>query len=101
MGEPCHILVILKNIREKVGKDFGDEIEVMVEEDLEPRVVEVPPELAQALAQDPQAESFFQRLSYTHQKEYVTWVESAKQETTRNSRIAKTIEMLKQGKRTH
>ena len=101
MGEPCHILVILKNIREKVGKDFGDEIEVMVEEDLEPRVVEVPPELAQALAQDPQAESFFQRLSYTHQKEYVTWVESAKQEITRNSRIAKTIEMLKQGKRTH
>ena len=101
MGEPCHILIILKNIREKVEKSFGDEVEVTVEEDVEPRVVEVPPALALALAQDPEAESVFQRLSYTHQKEYVTWVKSAKQETTRNNRIAKTIETLKQGKRTH
>ena len=101
MGEPCYILGILKNIREKIGRDFGDEVEVMLEEDLEPRVVEVPPDLAQALAQDPEAETFFQHLSFTHQKEYVTWIESAKQETTRNNRIAKTIEMLKQGKRTH
>ena len=101
MGEPCHILGILKSIREKIGKDLGDEIEMTLEEDLEPRVVEVPPGLAQALAQDPEAEIFFQHLSFTHQKEYVTWIESAKQETTRNNRIIKTIEMLKQGKRTH
>lgn len=101
MGEPCHTLGILKSIREKVGKSFGDEIEVTLEEDLEPRVVAMPLDLAQALAQDPQAENFFQQLSFTHQKEYVTWVESTKQDATRISRIAKTIEMLKQGKRTH
>jgi hypothetical protein len=98
MGEPCHILGILKDIRKKVGKGVGEEIEVTLEEDLEPRVVEVPADLAQAFAQDSQAESLFQRLSYTHQKEYVTWIESAKQESTRCDRVAKTIEKLKQPK---
>jgi hypothetical protein len=98
MGEPCHILGILKSIRERIGKGVGDEIEVMLEEDLEPRVVEVPEDLAQALAQDSDAVAIFQRLSFSHQKEYVTWIESAKQETTRRDRIAKTIEKLKQPK---
>jgi len=98
MGEPCHILGILKSIREKVGKGISDEIEVTLEEDLEPRVVEVPEDLAQALAQDSDAAAIFQRLSFSHQKEYVTWIESAKQETTRRDRIAKTIEKLKQPK---
>lgn len=98
MGEPCHILGILKSIREKVGKGVGDEIEVTLEEDLEPRVVEVPEDLAQALAQDPDAAAIFQRLSFSHQKEYVTWIESAKQETTRRDRVAKMIEKLKQPK---
>jgi uncharacterized protein YdeI (YjbR/CyaY-like superfamily) len=99
MGEPCHILGILKSIREKVGKGIGDEIEVTLEEDPEPRVVEVPADLAQALTQDAEAGSLFQRLSFTHQKEYVTWIESAKQDTTRRDRVAKTIEKLKQLKK--
>jgi hypothetical protein len=99
MGGPCHILGVRKEIREKIGKTFGDEVEVTVEEDSEPREVEVPADLREALANDPEAEAFFQRLSYTHQKEYVQWIEEAKRDQTRRRRIGQAIELLKQGKR--
>jgi uncharacterized protein YdeI (YjbR/CyaY-like superfamily) len=51
------------------------------------------------LRKDRDAKAFFDRLSYTHQKEYVTWITEAKREETRQNRIVKAIEMLKQGKR--
>jgi bifunctional DNA-binding transcriptional regulator/antitoxin component of YhaV-PrlF toxin-antitoxin module len=75
MGGPDHVMGILKSIREKVGKDFGDEIEVSVEEDTEERVVVVPADLKQALKASPAAERSFEQLSYSHQKEHVRWIE--------------------------
>jgi hypothetical protein len=101
MGEPQHMLPVLKEIREKIGKSFGDEIEIEIEEDLEPRQVEVPPDLQQTLKAEPIAQDFFNRLSYTHQKEYVNWINEAKRDETRVKRIQQTIDMLKQGKRGH
>jgi hypothetical protein len=97
MGEPCHILVVLKEIREKIGKTFGDEVEVTLEEDIAPRVVEVPADLQEALQKDAAAQAAFTSLAFSHQKEYVRWIEEAKREETRRGRIAKTIEKLKQG----
>jgi bifunctional DNA-binding transcriptional regulator/antitoxin component of YhaV-PrlF toxin-antitoxin module len=101
MGGPDHILGILKSIREKIGKDFGDEVEVTVGEDTEERVVVVPPDLAQALKADRAATALFQQLSYSHQKEYVRWIEEAKRPETREARIEKTLAMLGQGKKAH
>ena len=40
------------------------------------------------------AKAVFDKLAYTHRKEYVRWIEEAKREETRASRVAKTIEML-------
>lgn len=99
MGGDHHLLIILKGIREQIGKTFGDEIEITVELDTEPRVVEIPTYLAKELKKDKEAKAFFDKLSYTHQKEYVAWINEAKKEETRQSRLVKTIEMLKQGKR--
>jgi hypothetical protein len=98
MGTECHILGIRKEIREQIGKTFGDEIQVTVEPDLEERVIEVPKDLLKELKKDKQAQAFFDKLSYTHRKEYVTWVTEAKKEETRQTRIMKTMEMLKKGK---
>ena len=98
MGEPCHILIVLKEIRARIGKTFGDEVEVTIEEDLEPRLVILPEDLKDALAKNPQAQSFFDKMSYTHQKEYVQWIEEAKRQATRQRRITKTIGMLMEGK---
>jgi bifunctional DNA-binding transcriptional regulator/antitoxin component of YhaV-PrlF toxin-antitoxin module len=99
MGGDCHILIVLKEIREKIGKSSGDEVEVTVEEDMEPRVVEVPQDLTEELARHPEANTYFQKLSYSHQKEYVDWIEGAKREQTRLNRIGKAIVMLSAGKK--
>ncbi len=99
MGGPNHMLIILKGIREQIGKTFGDEISITVEPDSEPRVIEIPTELAKELQKNKEAKAFFDKLSYTHQKEYVTWITEAKKEETRQNRIVKTMEMLKKGKR--
>ena len=97
MGTECHLLIILKEIRERIGKTFGDEITVTVEPDTDPRVVEIPKDLLKEFKKDKEAKAFFDKLSYTHQKEYVTWITEAKKEETRQNRIVKTLEMLKKG----
>ena len=99
MGGEHHILIILKNIREQIGKTFGDEIKIIVEEDTEPRVLEIPKDLLKELKKDKDAKAFFDKLAYTHQKEYVKWIEEAKRDETRQARVVKTIGMLKKGKK--
>jgi hypothetical protein len=99
MGEPYHMLIVLKGIRQKIGKDIGDEVEVVLEEDTQPRVVEVPEDFRKALENAPVAKTAFEKMSYTHQKEYVNAILEAKHESTRRDRIAKSVEMLKKGKK--
>lgn len=99
MGTERHLLIVLKEIREQIGKTFGDEVTITVEPDTEPRVIEVPAELKKAFKTEKEAKAFFEKLSYTHQREYVMWINEAKREETRQNRITKTIEMLKKGKR--
>jgi hypothetical protein len=98
MGGPYHILAVLKEIRMKIGKSFGDDVIVEMEEDLEPRKVEIPPELQQALEVEPEAHAFFNHLSYSHQNEYVRWITEAKREQTRQARVQQTVDKLKKGK---
>lgn len=95
MGSPQHMFPVLKSIRKKIGKEPGDTVRVTLEEDTQPRVVEVPGDLAEALRASPQAGSKFRALSYTHQKEYVRWITEAKREETRRRRISKTLEDLR------
>src|SRR5512143_2411557 len=78
MGSPHHMLLVLKEIREKIGKDIGDEISVELQEDIEPRLVEIPPDLQQALDAAPRAQAKYNQLSYTHKKEYVRWITDAR-----------------------
>jgi hypothetical protein len=99
MGGEHHILIILKSIREQIGKTFGDEVKIVVEADTEPRIIEIPKDLLKELRKDKDAKSFFDKLSYTHRREYVMWINEAKRVETRQSRILKTIEMLKKGKK--
>lgn len=99
MGSPDHILLMRKDIREKIGKTEGDTVLVEVEEDTEPRVVIVPKELKKLLDQNPKVKAFYKTLSYTHQKEYVQWIEGAKREETRIRRLNKVIELMKEGKK--
>lgn len=99
MGGPNHMLIILKSIREQIGKTFGDEIEVTVEPDTEPRVAEIPPELAKAFKKEKAAEAYFNSLAFSHKREYVNYIMEAKKEETRLRRVSQTIELLKKGKK--
>jgi uncharacterized protein YdeI (YjbR/CyaY-like superfamily) len=99
MGGPNHMLIILKGIREQIRKTFGDEIQVSVELDTEERVIEIPKDLIKELKKDKEAKFFFDKLSYTHKREYVNWINEAKKEETRQRRVVKTIAMLKKGKK--
>jgi bifunctional DNA-binding transcriptional regulator/antitoxin component of YhaV-PrlF toxin-antitoxin module len=94
MGTPHHILLLLKEIREKLGKDRGDSVHVTVELDEAPRVVILAKDIEAAYKKAKVLETF-RSLSFSHQREYNLWIEEAKQAETRRRRIDKAIEQLR------
>ena len=98
-GTDYHMLIILREIREKIGKTFGDEVTVTVEPDAEPRLVELPSELEKAFKKEKAARAYFESLAYSHQREYVGYITEARKEETRERLAAQTIEMLKKHKK--
>jgi hypothetical protein len=81
--------------REAAGIEPGDEIEVSLELDTEPRTVAVPSDLAGALEAAPEALHYFESLSYSRQRWFVLNVEDAKTAETRARRIGRAIERLR------
>lgn len=84
--------------RAAAGAAAGDEVEVTLELDTAPRSVDLPDDLTQAFAASPEAAAFFGTLSYSNQRAYVGWVESAKKEETRTKRVVAAVERLEEGK---
>ena len=85
--------------RTEAGVAAGDQVDVDIALDSGPREVTVPGDLAAALAHDDTARATFDGLSYTHRKEWVRWIEESKKAETRATRLAKTVESLRAGKR--
>ncbi len=98
-GAPQHMLGVLKSVREQIGKGPGDVVEVTIEKDESERRVEVPAEFEKLLKKE-KVWAGFEKLSYSHKKEYVRWVTEAKREETRAARLAKSVEMLRAGVKT-
>jgi hypothetical protein len=86
-----------REVRDGAGVQAGDEVEVTIELDQAPREVDVPEALATALAGDPQASAVFERLAFTHRKEYARWIAEAKRDETRQRRVAQAVEMIRAG----
>ncbi len=84
--------------RTAAGVTAGDELEVTLELDTAPRAVEVPDDLAAALAAAPEARRFFEGLSYSQQRWFVEGITSAKKPETRASRVTKAVERLREGR---
>jgi Bacteriocin-protection, YdeI or OmpD-Associated/Domain of unknown function (DUF1905) len=81
--------------RRAAGVATGDEVEVEVTLDAEPRVVVEPEDFAHALDADPVARAAYDRLSYSHRREYVRAIEGAKRPATRARRIAAAVGKLR------
>jgi hypothetical protein len=93
MGDgPC--FAVNKTVRTAVGVSRNDLIGVTLELDTEVRTVEVPADMAMALGK--RLRATFDSMSYSHRKEYVDWVQAAKQRETRVRRLAKVIEKIRE-----
>jgi len=84
--------------RKGAGVAGGDEVDVEIELDTEPRVVTVPPDFQAALDNDSAAKRFFEGLSYSNKSRHVLAIEGAKTVETRQRRIDKAISDLRAGK---
>jgi hypothetical protein len=89
------MLGLSRAVRQQAGVESGDTVELELELDRSPREVAVPEELARALAADSAARATFERLSYSHRKEYARWINEAKREETRERRVNQTLERLR------
>ena len=92
------MLPVSAEIRERAGVAAGDEVDVDLELDTEPREVSVPPDFAEALDRDADARRYFDGLSYSHKQQHVLAIEGAKSAETRQRRIAKAVSMLREGR---
>jgi hypothetical protein len=91
------LLPVSAQIRAGAGVAAGDEVDVDLEVDTEPRTASVPADLAVALDTDPAVRRAFDALSYSQQLRYVQPVEDAKAAATRQRRIDKVLSDLRPG----
>ncbi len=89
------LVPVSAEVRKAAGVTAGDELDVGIELDDAPRTVDVPADLAAALAEAPAAAQAWEKLAYTHQKEWARSVEDAKKPETRARRIAAAVEALR------
>jgi hypothetical protein len=82
--------------RQRAGIAAGDDVDVQVELDTQPREAELPADFADALGKDPAAQRFFEGLSPSRKKWHIQSVESARTPGTRQRRIGKSVELLRQ-----
>jgi hypothetical protein len=84
--------------RAGAGVAGGDEVDVDIELDTAPREVPVPADFASALDAEPEARRTFEGLSNTNKGWHTSQIEGAKTDDTRQRRIARSIEALRQGR---
>lgn len=99
MKSACHILGLTQEVRKLLGKTFGNEVSVSLTEDKEERVVEIADDITIVFNENPKAKTLFDKMSYTHKKEYIRWIEEAKKPETRENRKIKMIMMILDGKK--
>lgn len=92
------MLPVSKEQREAAGIGAGDELEVELELDTQPRELAVPEDFSQALDGNAEARRFFDGLSYSNRRRFVLNIEGAKSADTRLRRIEKSVGLLADGK---
>jgi hypothetical protein len=92
-GPPC--IPLRKSHREAAGLEGGETLDVRLDLDTEKREVTLPADFAKALKADPAVWERWRGLSYSHQREHVEAIESAKKPETRARRIENAIRMVR------
>ncbi|GAA4428875.1 hypothetical protein GCM10023169_30510 [Georgenia halophila] len=89
-----YMISFSSSTRAATGRGAGDEVEVNLEVDDAPRVVEVPEPLAVAFADNPSAAAAWKALSYSKQRQHAESITGAKTEETRTRRVEKVLAAL-------
>ncbi|MFY7735116.1 MAG: DUF1905 domain-containing protein [Bacteroidia bacterium] len=95
MGNGNLFLPVKAEIRKIINKKEGDTVHIILFKDNEP--LEIPEEMLLCLEEEPQALTFFNKLTESEQKFYIQYIYSAKKEETKIVRLAKTINKLVKG----
>lgn len=88
------MLPVSAEVRTAAGVAAGDELDLTVEPDTAPRSVELPDDLAAALAKRPAARDRFAALSYSNQRRHVLALTGARTEATRGRRLQRILDEL-------
>jgi len=94
----AYMLPLAAEHRIPAGVQAGDDMEVTLELDTAPRVLDVPPELAAALDADPGAKAFFESLSYSNKRVFTLSVEGTNNPETKARRVEKAIALMREGR---
>ena len=94
MGDGTRSLGVHKATMEQGGFHHGDAVKVAIRLDTAPREVVVPKDFSDALEKSPKARRTFANYAFSHRKEYVNWIEEAKQPETRQRRIDQAVRMI-------
>ena len=89
-----HLLTFNKQLQAGAKAKAGDTVSVVMERDTEERIVEAPAELAKAFRKNKEAKQLWDKLAYTHRKEFAQWISAAKQKETRDRRAQKAVDMM-------
>ena len=93
-GDGTHSMMVNRELQRNAGVSKGATVSVVMDVDRAERKVAVPSELKAALSGAPTAKEYFEQLSYSCKKAYVDWIEGAKRQETKVSRVGKSIERL-------
>jgi hypothetical protein len=89
---------LLKRVLDRIGKTTGDTVHVTLRLDATERTIELDDATEAAFA-DAGVLDAYRAFSYSHQREFWHWIDSAKKAETRETRTAKSIEMIRDGSR--
>lgn len=99
MGKDYAMILLRKDVLAQIGKKTGEQVDIVLTLDDKPRKLPVAKYLQEAL-QEGNVWEILSALSFTHRKEYIKWITSAKKTETRQNRLKKMIDMLKNNKKT-
>ena len=89
-----HLLTFNKQLQAGAKAKPGDTVAVVMDRDTEEWAIDPPAELAEAFRHSKDAKALWDKLAYTHRKEFAQWISGAKQEETRERRAAKAVSMM-------
>lgn len=97
MGDGTHAFHVKQDIREAIRKSIGDEVEMVVEQDLSKRVITIPEDWQWLMDDDPELKQKYSALAFSYREWIIFYINQAKLPETRARRIEQMINRIKAG----